>query len=142
MMTAIIFLKGLPISTIKVKLIDNYNHQFLIALYSSTQFPVSVFQGSNCTAIAMYFNFSKKIKFYKSLRSFSQVFFLHESQPAGPVIKTKKGQCRVKKSEITLALEIRSPQIKELVRNGGIIVDFNGVRKTLFNHQSQKYHQI
>ena len=141
MMTAIIFLKGLPISTIKVKLIDNYNHQFLIALYSSTQFPVSVFQGSNCTAIAMYFNFSKKLNFTKVYVLFTS-FFLHESQPAGPVIKTKKGQCRVKKSEITLALEIRSPQIKELVRNGGIIVDFNGVRKTLFNHQSQKYHQI
>ena len=141
MMTAIIFLKGLPISTTKVKLIDNYNHQFLIALYSSTQFPVSVFQGSNCTAIAMYFNFSKKLNFTKVYVLFTS-FFLHESQPAGPVIKTKKGQCRVKKSEITLALEIRSPQIKELVRNGGIIVDFNGVRKTLFNHQSQKYHQI
>ena len=62
-MTAIIFLKGLPISTIKVKLIDNYNHQFLIALYSSTQFPVSVFQGSNCTAVAMYFNLSKQLNF-------------------------------------------------------------------------------
>ena len=78
--------------------------------------------------------FKQKIKFYESLCSVSQVFFSHESQPAGPVTKTKKGQCRVEKSKTTLALGIRSPSIKELDRNGGIVVDFNGVWKTLFNY--------
>ena len=85
----------------------------------------------------MYFNFSKKLNFTKVYALFHKFFYasmLHESQPAGPVIKTKKGQCRIKKSKTTLIQEIRSPWIKELVRNGGIIVDFNGVRKTLFNH--------
>ena len=36
-------------------------------------------------------------------------FFLHESQLAWPVIKTKKGQRRVKKSKTTLVLAIWSP---------------------------------
>ena len=60
---------------------------------------MSVFQSSNCTAIAMYFNFSEKLKFTKVFVLFHK-FFLHESQP--PVTKTKKGQFRVKKSKTTL----------------------------------------
>ena len=54
----------------------------------------------------MYFNFSEKLKLIK-VYVLLHKFFLHESQPAGPVTKTKKGQFRVKKSETTLVLEIR-----------------------------------
>ena len=38
----------------------------------------------------MYFNFSEKLKFTKVYALFHKFFFLHESQPAGPAIKTKK----------------------------------------------------
>ena len=38
---------------------------------------------------------------------FTSFFFGHESQLAGPVTKTKKGQFQIKKSETTLVLEIR-----------------------------------
>ena len=64
---------------------------------------------SQCTAIAMYFNFSEKLKFTKIYVLFHKCFFWHESQPAGPVTKTKKGQYRVKKSKTTLVPEIWSP---------------------------------
>ena len=58
----------------------------------------------------MYFNFSEKLKFTEVYVLFHKLFFfLHESQPAGPVIKTKKGQCRVKKGKTTLVQEIQSP---------------------------------
>ena len=57
-------------------------------------------------------------------------FFLCESQPAGP-ITNKKGQCRIKKSK---KYQRYGRYIKELVRKGGIIMDFIGVRKSLFNH--------
>ena len=52
----------------------------------------------------MYFNFSEKLKFTKVYVLFHNFFFKHETQPVGPVIKTKKGQCQVKKSK-TVALD-------------------------------------
>ena len=36
---------------------------------------MSVFQSSNCTAIAMYFNFSEKLKFTKVFVLFHKFFF-------------------------------------------------------------------
>ena len=61
----------------------------------------------------MYFNFSEKLnlnlnklKITKVYVLFHKFFFLHESQPVGPVTKTKIGQFRVKKIKTTLVLEI------------------------------------
>ena len=54
---------------------------------------------------------------------------LHESQPAGPITKTKQ----VRKVRQRYYWRYGC-YIKRLVRNGGVIMDFIGVRKTLFNH--------
>ena len=125
-------------------LLSRHCYLKLSLIIGSIHFPVTVFQSSNCTAIAMYFNFSEKLKFtrvYVLFHKFFLFFFNMNHNWRGRLSKLKRSMS-TKESKTTLVLEIRSPQIKELVRNGGIIVDFNGVRETLFNHQSRKYHQI
>ena len=66
----------------------------LSLIFWSTHFPVS----SNCTAIAMYFNFSEKLKFTKDC-FVSQVFFLTWFTTGGAGYQKKKGQFWVKKSK-------------------------------------------
>ena len=72
---------------------------FLWAFFSAPTVPLL-----QCTSIL-----AKKLSLQKFMFCFISFFFLHKSQPAGPVIKTNKGQCRVKKSKTTSVQEIRSP---------------------------------
>ena len=74
-----------------------------------------------------------------SLQKF--MFFSSESQPAGLITKTKRANVKLRKVRQRWYKRY-GRYMKELVRNGGIIMDFIRVRKSLFNHQSWKYHQI
>ena len=73
-------------------------------------------------------NFSEKLQFTEVY-----VFFSSESQPAGLITKTKRANVKLRKVRQRWYKRY-GRYMKELVRNGGIIMDFIRVRKSLFNH--------
>ena len=129
---------GLSKSTneLDVILLSCHCYLNLSLIILSTHFPEGVFQSFNCTASATFFQFQREITVYRSL-----CFFSSESQPAGPITRTKRANVKLRKVR-QRQYQRYGRYMKELVRNGGIIMDFIRVRKSIFNHQSWKYHQI
>ena len=84
--------RGLSKSTNKLDgiLLSCHRYLKLSLIIWSTHFPVSVFLSSNCTAIAMYFNFSEKLKFTKVYVLFHKFVFDMNHDRRGRLTKHKK----------------------------------------------------